>query len=351
MITLSFLGDISLNDSYVELYKNMINPFKVLQPLLNNKDYVIGNLECIAKGEKGENQRKKPRLTTTIETLNYLNYINLKVATLAHNHIYDQLEDGFLKTTAFLKKNNIQFMGAGTSVENAQKPLILSKNDIAIGLLNYVTSDTNPKLPDDALVYLNYFDIEKVNNDIADLKKSSDHIVVILHWGGRVEGNLYPDFEQPEIAKKLIDFGADLIIGHHSHTFQPFEVYKGKHIFYSLGNFCFSDYQFEGEITPLPSRRRITGIVNLAFDKKYYKVSLDFFRNDNSSFSSLRSYLNRLKNRNWILKYLLRYKPLWNIYFINNKFIFPFLFFIKRKDLRFFDKFKRLIKSIKKRIQ
>lgn len=348
MISISFLGDISLNDNYIEYYKNKINPFKVLIPLLCNKDFVIGNLECLAKGEKGENILKKPRLTSTVETLNFLNNINLKVANLAHNHIYDHLEDGFLKTTAFLKKNNIRFMGAGTSFENAQKPLILSKNDITIGLLNYVTPDTNPKLPDDALVYLNYFDIEKVNNDIAELKKSSDHIVVIMHWGGRVEGGLYPDFDQPAIAKKLIDMGADLIIGHHSHTFQPFEVYKGKHIFYSLGNFCFSDFNFEGKITPLPLRRRITGIINVIFDEKTYRVSLDFFRNDNISFSPLSRYINRLKIRNWILKNLLRYKSLWNIYFFHKKYILPFILFINRNDLRFFDKFKRLIKSIKK---
>ena len=127
-------------------------------------------------------------------------------------------------------------------------PLIISENGVTIGLLNYVTQDTNPNLPENAGICLNMFDEHKAEQDILSLKPKVDHVVVLLHWGGRVEGGMFPDFDQPGIARQLIDCGADLIIGHHSHTFQPVEVYKGKHIFYSLGNFCFSDFTFEGKV-------------------------------------------------------------------------------------------------------
>src|SRR5690348_9397938 len=82
----SFIGDISFNNQYIDFYKQGIDPFENLRPSLFSSDYVVGNLECLAKGEKGENQLKKPRLSTTAETLNFLSTINAKVVSLAQNH-------------------------------------------------------------------------------------------------------------------------------------------------------------------------------------------------------------------------------------------------------------------------
>ena len=113
--TITFLGDISLNDKYNYLYKNGEKPFESLKDILFGSDFVVGNLECLAKGDKGENLLKRPRLKTNLETLNYLKDLNLGLALLAHNHTYDNLEDGFLKTINFLKGNSIAYIGAGLS--------------------------------------------------------------------------------------------------------------------------------------------------------------------------------------------------------------------------------------------
>ena len=65
----------------------------------------------------------------------------------------------------------------------------------------------------------------------------SCYIVVSLHWGG--ENTMHPLLQQVADAHRLIDAGADLLVGHHPHTLQDVEVYHGKHIFYSIGNFIF----------------------------------------------------------------------------------------------------------------
>ena len=71
--------------------------------------------------------------------------------------------------------------------------------------------------------------------DVARVRTMADRVVVSLHWGAEYQS--MPSREQQELAHQLVDAGVDLIIGHHPHWFQGVEVYKGKVIAYSLGNF------------------------------------------------------------------------------------------------------------------
>jgi len=348
-LKIAFLGDISLNGQYIDFYKKSVDPFINISPKLDDQNFVVGNLECMAQGERGENLLKRPRLTTTLETFNYLKKLNIKVVSLAHNHVYDHLEDGFVKTTTWLDENSILHLGASQLKGNESTPLILEGNGISIALLNYVTYDTNPNLPGKAQLYLNYFSKSKAASDIKKIRGEVDHIVMILHWGGRIEGGFFPDFDQPSIGRNLIDAGADLIIGHHSHTFQPYEVYNKKYIFYSLGNFCFSDYYFENEFTPLPRRRKLSGIVNVEFEKKYYHVNLSFFRSNGSSFSALPNFHYSQELRNFYFKQILKFKFPWYIYFLSQKHVLPIFHFLFRKDITFIIKVKRILISVKKR--
>jgi hypothetical protein len=348
-ISIVYLGDVCFNDNYIKYYKKYLNPFKNVQKDLKNKDYIIGNLECIAKGDHGENLKKKPRLKTTVETLNYLKILNINIVSLAHNHIYDHLDDGFIKTISFLKKNNIKYLGASIKKDFANKYIIIKKNDIRIGFLNYLTLDTNPQIPNKTKININLFNINKTIIDIKKLKKITNHVVLLLHWGGRVEGGLFPDFNQPDIAKKLIDAGADLIIGHHSHTIQPFEIYKNKYIFYSIGNFCFSDYFFEGKFNPMPLRRNITMLVSVIFKKKKYKIELNFFINKKKYFLKT-NYLFKLKLRNLLFNKFFKNNYFWKIYYFHKNYILNPFIFINRKDLTFLEKIQRLNIFIKRKL-
>lgn len=320
----AFLGDISLNDKYVIFFKNRLNPFSEVESVLRDNDFVVGNLESIAQGEHGENLLKSPRLTTTIDTLNYLKLLNINLVSLAHNHIYDQLEDGFNKTINFLNNNGIMHLGAGYTAEEASIPLIIQKDGISVGLLNYVTKDTNPNLAENAGIKLNIFEWSVVQRDIKELRPTVDHIVLLMHWGGKMEGSMFPNIEQPKLARKIIDAGADLILGHHSHTLQPFEIYKGKHIFYSIGNFCFSNVISEGKFLELNERRMSPSIIlNVNFNKSNYSINYQRTINSDGHIKLNNSANSNEPRQIFFDKSLLYNSFLWSVYFFYEKRVYP----------------------------
>ena len=345
---ISFLGDISLNDRYNKLYKEGVKPFAEVVKILSKSDLVIGNLECLAEGSFGENLLKKPRLKTNLKTLNYLKDINLGLALLAHNHVYDNLEDGFKKTVSFLDNNNIAHIGAGLTSQEAEKPFIKKIDGVNICILNYVTHDTNPRLPDDATVYLNWFKEKKVIADIKKFRRTCDKVILCLHWGGNCEGGYYPDWEQPFIARRLIDAGADLIMGGHSHTLQPYEIYDGKYIFYSLGNFCFSDIHSDGKIDEVKCIKETESIIaNISFLKSSCNVNLIPIENKKLFIKINLSILNKLNKCRNKFKIINNVKTIWNLYYIKYKYFDPVIFYFWGNNHKFFNKLSEIrIKKI-----
>ena len=339
----SFIGDISLNNKYNILYAEKRKPFEAVSKILDDSELVIGNLECLAKSEQGENLLKKPRLHTNLETLKYLKQIELNLALLANNHVYDNLEDGFRKTVQFLKENGIDYIGAGFSKEEAQKPFITKIDDQRICILNYVTEDTNPKLPENSGVYLNCFNKDKAIEDIKRCRKQCDQVFLCLHWGGKVERGYYPDWEQPSVARELIEAGADLIVGHHSHTLQPYEIYRGKYIFYSLGNFCFDDIHCDGKINEIERGRNTESIIiKINFKKSNYEVNILPIENKDLYIVENEEILKKLTKKNKMFESIRKYKLLWQIYFFKYKYIDPVNFFLWGNDHSFIQQIKKL---------
>jgi len=343
MATISFLGDISLNNKYNYLYKNREKPFDKIKNFLHKSDLVIGNLECMAKGKQGENLLKKPRLKTNTETLNYLKDLNISLVTLAHNHIYDNLLDGYNSTVQFLDKNNIMHLGSGLSEKDAKEPILKEICGIMFCFLNYVTHDTNPSLPTNAEVYLNWFDEIKVIKDVKKYKNQVDYIILLLHWGGKLEGGYYPDFNQPEIAHHLIDAGVDLIVGGHSHTLQPYQIYKGKYIFYSLGNFCFSDIHSDGIIKEIDQKKRTESIVlSIFFNKNSCSVEMIPISSKNLYLEFDGMVLEKYKKRIFYFRIIKKIKILWEIYYLKCRYIDTTIFYFLGNDRKFFERLKLL---------
>jgi hypothetical protein len=349
-VRISFLGDISLNNRYNNLYENGKNPFSETFDELKSSDMVFGNLECLSTGDKGENILKKPRLMTEQQTLNFLKNIPLTVATFAHNHVYDGLIDGYLKTKEILTINNIEYFGVGLNPQSARFPFFKSIHGTDFAFLNYVTKDTNPKIPENSDLTPNFFDIDIAKSDIQQSHNSAKFVIVLLHWGGRVENGMFPDWEQPKIAKELIDCGADLIIGHHSHTIQPFEKYKGKYIFYSLGNFCFDDIIFENKLYKrLSIQNKESIIIHVDFINSGYSISLKTYKNKQLHLTYSELVKIKLYIRILYFKLLKNAYPLWLVYFCKLKIINPILFFIFREDDTFVNKLKRIYIKVLKR--
>jgi poly-gamma-glutamate synthesis protein (capsule biosynthesis protein) len=157
--------------------------------------------------------------------------------SLANNHIMDFGEEAFKKTIEILTSHNIPYFGAGLESENFNNPTIIEFADKKIALLGYSCPSTHSIFGDKNNNGSAKLDIDRILKDINYLKLKVDFIIIQPHWG--IQEIPFPKFSDREIAHRLIDEGADLIIGHHAHVIQSFEIYKNRYIFYGIGNFIF----------------------------------------------------------------------------------------------------------------
>lgn len=323
---IAFLGDISFNGHYKTLSKEGINPFENISNYLAGFDVVVGNLECLIENKLAQNTLKRPRLGTSQQAMNFLKSLRVDMVSLANNHVYDHLEVGFNQTTDFLYSNDIEFRGASLSEKEAKKPYLVNKKKEKVCILSYVSEDTNPNMPEDAKVFLNWFDIEQIKTDISEYKNLGYTVILYVHWGGLFENAMFPDQELRSVSRILIDTGADLIVGHHSHTLQPYEVYKGKYIFYSLGNFCFADIQFEGKTKRISRMKRYNESIVLDTQVENGNISCIIYPIANKSHVIVKSALVSFTYwiRNKFFKIVRDSKIFWDIYSWGFKQIFPY---------------------------
>ncbi|WP_292393186.1 CapA family protein [Methanoculleus sp. UBA303] len=207
------------------------HPFREVRHLLQDKDLLFGNLET-ALSETGERAQKHHVIASPPEAARYLVDAGFDLLSVANNHSVDLGAEGLNNTLRTLESRGILPIGASAS-PNRQEPIILEKNGIAIGFAGYTTGRT--VFSGGASV--NRLIEEDIVADIASLAGKCDHIAVSLHWG--TEMAYYPSPGQIDLAHRLIDAGATLILGHHSHTMQAIERYHSGLIAYSLGMFQF----------------------------------------------------------------------------------------------------------------
>ena len=159
---------------------------------------------------------------------------------LANNHIMDHGVLGLKDTISSLEQNHIRYFGCGTIEDNCNNPTYLETDGLKIALLGYVCPSTNPIFAEKAGCGVMQNNYKKIQEDILAARLGhADRIIVCFHWGA--EEVYQPKPEDIKTARGIIDVGADIVIGHHSHCVQPIEIYKGKHIFYGLGNCIMPD--------------------------------------------------------------------------------------------------------------
>ncbi|MBU1874461.1 CapA family protein [bacterium] len=242
--SLTVVGDIMLGSRMNKLLHKFgpEYPFYSVYPILRRSSIVLGNLEGpLAKITKKQERNYSYRVNP--KNARILRRAGFNVVTMANNHILDCGRQGVLETFSALKKHGIRYIGAGENEENAHVPAILQAGKYKIGLLGYYwnrrTSARGSK-PGSAIDTQ-----EHVANDIHDLRPYVDRVVVTVHWG--VPYERYPSEEDREKAHFAVDCGADIVIGHHPHVVQPFEMYKNRPIFYSIGNFAFGSGNSKAE--------------------------------------------------------------------------------------------------------
>jgi poly-gamma-glutamate synthesis protein (capsule biosynthesis protein) len=240
-LKVAFVGDLLLDRGIRTKIENQgietLIDSSIIKRFRNSK-IVIANLECPVTSIKSPIQ-KKYIFRGEPEWLHYLKASGITHLNMANNHSMDQGRKGLISTRENILSENMIPTGTGINEEDACSPLLISKSPRNIYLLSSVQVASEnwtylPKLPG-----VCEESVKTVSERITSLRQNDEHCIIIaqLHWG--IEHQLKPTLSQKQIAHSLIDAGSDIIIGHHPHVIQTNEVYKSKHIFYSIGNFVF----------------------------------------------------------------------------------------------------------------
>lgn len=225
--TLLFVGDIMLDRGVeVLIRKNSVfYPFEKIKNFLRGIDIVVGNLEGPILKNPPHFPQDSLKFAFSSETLRALSFFNFNLLSLANNHTFDTGKKGLEETKELLSKEKINFVGHPI---NCKEDFLFEKEDLFF------------------LAFNKTFPFNCSNEEIVDIIREirqtnkNKFLIVIFHWGNEYQ-NKSSIFQQ-DLAHQVINAGADLIIGHHPHVVQEIEEYKGKLIFYSLGNFIFDQY-------------------------------------------------------------------------------------------------------------
>lgn len=217
-------------------------PFLFVKEEVQKADYAIVNLETAVTTRGEKDLMQKFNFRSDPIALKGVKNAGFDMVSLGNNHALDYGKEGFLDTIKYLKEQDLKYIGAGINLEEAFRAEKVEINGKTIKFMafsrflpstNWYAQKNRPGM---ASAYQEGPVLEAIKRE----KKDADYLLVYIHWG--VERENRPQAWQRSFAKKMIDAGADGIVGAHPHVLQGFEYYKGKPIAYSIGNFVFPDY-------------------------------------------------------------------------------------------------------------
>ena len=279
MPTIAMVGDLFLQEALPKSAE-----LAAVASLLRSSEIAFGNLETPVSErgtpiDKWINMRMPPSLLADVVDMGF------DIVTLANNHLWDFGEVAFFDTIRHLGERDLPYVGAGVNLDEAWRAEVLPLGERKVAFLG-ATSTLGPgsaaaegrpgvapirvsesyhldplaslEQPGSApYVYTRAWreDLERAIAAIEAARAEADFVVLALHWG--VPPFWRPRFQdgladyQIEVGHALIEAGADVIVGHHPHSLQEVEIYCGKPIFYSLGNFVFHHSQGPIHETPV----------------------------------------------------------------------------------------------------
>jgi gamma-polyglutamate biosynthesis protein CapA len=258
-IKITFVGDIMVDRHIRKIADRNSHDylFDKVRDRLNSANLVVANLEGTVTDfpSISNSEIEHERFVFTFDPLiiKALEKANIKIVSIDNNHITDRGMEGLNQTVKYLNNSNVDYFG------NPYDKQILYKqyDQFVVAFVSY-NQFINP-------------DLNEVKKLIIRANEVADHVVVYTHWGNEYE--MTANQNQISLAHQFIDNGADLIIGSHPHVVQNKEIYKERHIYYSLGNFIFDQY-FTDDVS-------CGAVVTFEFDKNEIKlISEEFVKLD-----------------------------------------------------------------------
>ena len=211
--------------------------FSPLEDIISSADFAISNLEVTLAGGPYTGY---PQFSSPDELAVACKNSGMDVLVTANNHSCDRKNKGIIRTVNVLDSLNILHTGTFKDLgeRESKNLLILSKDGIKVGVLNYTYGTNGNKFSSPA--YVNLLDSALIKKDVANAKsKDLDKLIIFVHWG--YEYRDFPNSYQKKYNRFFRDLGVDIVIGSHPHVIQPMEYSKKNNYefltVFSLGNF------------------------------------------------------------------------------------------------------------------
>lgn len=210
--------------------------------MMRSNDYTLINNE-FAFSDRGEPMKGKAyTFCAPTRNIKLLHRLGVDAVSLANNHVYDYGKTAFYDTLHTLRKGGIAYVGGGKNKSEAGKPIYLKSHGKTIAVVAATRAEKYILTPEAGKttpgVFRTYDDRQYVRA-IRRAKKKADLVIAFVHWG--TEYSTVLEDAQKQQGRDYIDAGADVVVGAHTHCLQGVGYYKGKPIFYSLGNFWFNE--------------------------------------------------------------------------------------------------------------
>ncbi len=246
-ITIAATGDIMFHSPQIN---GAYNPetkeydfnysFEYVKKYIESADLAIGNFETVTAGEEYKYQGY-PTFNSPSSTITALKNAGFDMLSTANNHSIDKGKKGIINTIDNIAEHGL--INVGTYKEPTEEVLVQDINGIKTAFLSYTYGCNGLEVlltPEELSYMVNIIDEERIKSDIekADLAQV-DTTIVLIHWGNEYQRE--PSGYQVELANKMIEWGADIILGSHPHVIQRSEMREhngeNKFIIYSMGNF------------------------------------------------------------------------------------------------------------------
>lgn len=241
---LLFAGDVYLSDHVLEAYDAAGGIDGVLsqgyQAEIQAADFFMTNEEFPFSTRGTPAPDKQFTFRVHPEKVKLMQEMGIDLVTLANNHALDYGRDAMLDTIDTLDHAGIRHVGAGKNLAEARKPDVVELNGRTfafIGATRVYPEANWAAGTDSAGMFSAYDGGAQLAEEVKAAKQQADYVIAYVHWG--IEREETPNEVQKSIAHRLVDAGADLVVGAHPHVLQGIECYQGVPIAYSLGNFVF----------------------------------------------------------------------------------------------------------------
>jgi poly-gamma-glutamate capsule biosynthesis protein CapA/YwtB (metallophosphatase superfamily) len=264
MVTVAAVGDVRIHRDDPDAI------FAHVRDLIRAPDIAFCQSES-SYSDRGSMGSSGPRGASPRELTGYPTFAaaGFKVVSMASNHTMDWGRDALLDSIQRMRRDGMHTIGAGEDIDEARRPAILDVQGLKVAFLGYCSvapkgyyavpgragvapmraithyealEEDQPGTPAKVMTWPLARDLEALVADVRSAQAKADAVVVSFHWGVHFIPVWIADY-QPVVAHAVIDAGADAIIGHHPHVLKAIEVYRGKPIFYSLGNFAHDSHR------------------------------------------------------------------------------------------------------------